>query len=149
MTNEPKITDADWVIADRALDNSHTTKDLRTDLAYAAMLGRTRWTPPVDPDLAEAQKPADDYADINDCWISTGWLLRAIKRGRELAAAEAAPGLVWKKHDGGPCPVDPSALVVVKHARSIGTTLFVGIGAFRGWDLITHYAEITPPEEVA
>jgi len=111
-----------------------------------ARLAREGWTPPkaVDPDLAEAKKMADDYEDINDCPISTPWLLKAIWRGRELERAEAKPGLDWKRHDrSAKCPVGMKHLVLIagynstilKHPASVT------------WDQVSLYAIITPPTE--
>jgi len=106
------------------------------------------WTPPVavDPDIAEA-------------WDLVGWrgwsdnhelVLSAIKRGRELERAEAKPGLVWVKHDGSAiCPVDPDSYVWIKRGNSSYAQTTTCYADAVGWHLVTHYAIITQPEDVA
>ena len=101
---------------------------------------------PVNPDLAEAEKIEREY------WVTSGIhpledaFMKAIKRGRALAA-EAKPGMVWKKWDGSEqCPVKLDDYVWSKGADG-------GVSINRAGDLdwmyVTHYAIITPPEEDA
>lgn len=112
------------------------------------------WTPPkvvdldlaVDPDLAEAAVFENRYYAGET--IET-ICLQAIKRGRALAA-EAKPGLNWKKYAGsGECPVAPSAAVICRFVNGTGLTITLTLGEakHRDWPLVTHYAIITPPAE--
>jgi hypothetical protein len=106
------------------------------------------WTPPVavDPDIAEAEKVRQFAGDCQECGIDGP--LAGIKRGRALAAAEAKPGLVWVKHDGSNhCPLDPDSYVWIKNAYWGKTIIFKASAV--GWPNVTHYAIITPPEDVA
>lgn len=104
------------------------------------------WTPPVvDPDLALATELSDEWL-CNDEPTPEQMILRAIKRGRALAAAEAKPGLVWKKHYGGKRPIaDRDTQVGVIYDDG---TLVAGDACERDWSTVTLYAEITPPEVV-
>jgi hypothetical protein len=101
---------------------------------------------PVNPDLAEAEKIRGAWEDdILEEVIDVA--LAAIKRGRALAAAEAKSGLVWVKHDGSTiCPVDRDAWVLTKN---FGYTPCFSMGKRLAWQTVTHYAIITPPEDVA
>jgi hypothetical protein len=138
MTNE----ELDQARAEKAFEQSKAG-DLFTDIAaHAARLAREGWTPPVpvDPDLAEAKRlvrlPGRDGLDE--------LALAGIKRGRALAAAEAAPGMVWVKHDGsarGPFIEDDYVWLKNKH----GT--FISYAKYVFWEFVTHYAIITQPEE--
>ena len=83
------------------------------------------WTPPepVDPDIAEAKELALDW--MEDALSFEDLALAGIKRGRELERAEAKP-------------------------KGPQTAAFqAGSAGYRDWQDITHYAEITPPEDVA
>lgn len=106
----------------------------------AARLAREGWTPPVavDPDKAEAITLAKGFGMAHYIPV-----LEAIKRGRALAA-EAKPGMVWVKHDGGPMPTDRDEQVAVIYDDG---ELIAGVSHEREWSIITHYAIITPPEE--
>ncbi len=102
------------------------------------------WTPPVagDPDLAEATILYNRHHASFEGLEET--LFTAIKRGRALAA-EAKPGMVWKKWDGSEqCPVKLDDYVWSKGADG-------GVSINRAGDLdwmyVTHYAIITPPED--
>ena len=128
------------------LDKARATEARRLgnyDIVQAATrLAREGWTPPVavDPDLAEAK-----YIRIYGPSDETAAILAAIKRGRALAAAEAKPGMVWKKWDGSSeCPVALLNLVVVKYRNS---QIVSGEARNREWPNVTHYCEITQPEE--
>ena len=138
MTNEEldraRIDEACRIISD------DKTKWL---LGEVARLAREGWTPPepVDPDLGEAET----------LWleglIERNLALAGIKRGRALAAAEAKPGMVWVKHDGSnKCPVDKKALVWLRDATGVVRERIAGK---QYWSSYTHYAVITPPEDVA
>ena len=108
------------------------------------------WTPPVavDPDLIEAR----DYAhyllgtifEIPIFQRAQDYFLQALKRGRALAAAEAKPGLVWVKHDGGKCPVSERTWVWAEpyHGSPQQACDLM-------WPHVTHYAIITRPEDAA
>lgn len=138
MTNEEldkaRISEACRIISD------DKTKWL---LGEVARLAREGWTPPapVDPDIAIAKQI--------DAPGSTRFHLAftAIKRGRALAAAEAKPGVVWLKHDGsGECPISVHQPVLITNINGFyGEGL---AGAFY-WNRVTHYAVITPPDDVA
>jgi hypothetical protein len=121
-----------------------------------------------DPDLAEAEKCTRNYALRNAVRAlsheeTVRHFLLAIKIGRELERAEAdneidqlqetvmklteaKPGMVWVKHDGSAkCPVDCDAKVLVNHKSGFPQ---VGFRAEeRQWESVTHYCEITQPEE--
>ena len=113
----------------------------------AARLAREGWTPPVavDPDLAEAEGLFNYWTEdtsIADLDIA----LAGIKRGRELERAEAKPGMVWVKHNWSEkCPVYKGAWVWIKEQR---VTLILQ-AQYVNWRTVTHYAIITPPEDVA
>ena len=79
------------------------------------------WTPPVavDPDLAEAEKLWELWGHRKGNYLA----LKAIKRGRALAAAETKPK--------GPQTA----------------ALQAGSAGYRDWHDITPYAVITPPAE--
>ena len=144
MTNE----ELDKARADHAFSEAKPGSVIKDIALNAARLARTSWTPPmaVDPDLAEAEKIEREY------WVTSGIhpledaFMKAIKRGRALAA-EAKPGMVWKKWDGSEqCPVKLDDYVWSKGADG-------GVSINRAGDLdwmyVTHYAIITPPEEDA
>jgi len=104
------------------------------------------WTPPVavDPDWAEAVKLANEYAECDDWPFLANWFLKAIKRGRALAAAEAKPGMVWVKHDGSRQSPVPGALVTVSLGHSHYQT---DVSFMIDWWMVSYYAIITQPEE--
>lgn len=113
------------------------------------------WTPPkvVDPDIDMAHAYAKQLLDFRhplNIGRAYDYFLGAIKQARGLERAEAKPGMVWVKHDGsGECPVNPDSYVWVKRwALSPVQTAILMAGAV-GWSKITHYCEITPPEDVA
>lgn len=102
------------------------------------------WAPPVavDPDLAEARKIYHDTLPTDPM----GMALAGIKRGRALAAAEAKPRLVWLKHDGSDeSPVNKNWFVAIFRRGEVDA----GRARLVDWRVITHYAVITPPEDVA
>jgi len=142
MTNEEldraRVDEAFRVIKDDA------TKNLSLEVAR---LAREGWTPPVavDPDLEEAEGLRDNWEnDILDEVIDVA--LAGIKRGRELERAEAKPGMVWVKHDGSSeCPVDRDAKVLVNYKSRFDQAGFRA--EERQWENVTHYCEITQPEE--
>ncbi len=104
------------------------------------------WTPPgaVDPDLAGGKRLSDDWFFGNYSYQTA--CLKALKRGCELAAADTKPGLVWVKYDGsGKCPVYADNYVWVKNRQRTS----MGRAGSVTWSIVTHYAEITPPEGVA
>ena len=108
------------------------------------------WTPPVevDPDLAEAETLWGIWFNAYETPLELA--IKAIKRGRALAAAEAKPGMVWVKHDGSAkSPVALGTLVAVKFVPGAKVPLKVGPAEYRDWQDITHYAIITQPEDVA
>jgi len=139
MTNE----ELDKARAEHAYEQSKAG-DLFTDIAiHAARLAREGWMPPVavDPDREEAITLAKSFGLAH--YIP---LLDAIKRGRALAA-EAKPGLVWVKHDGSAkCPVDIHQPVLITHSRGFYNEALAGTF---NWHHVTHYAVITPPDDVA
>lgn len=145
MTNE----ELDCARVEEAWRQYNIGNTFDTVVLIAARLAREGWTPPapVDPDLAEAAVFKNRFLDFES--VET-LFLRAIKRGRALAAAEAKPGMVWVKHDGSNhCPIDPDSYVWIKrHAPLFGQTAILMAGAV-GWSKITHYAVITSPEDVA
>ncbi len=114
----------------------------------AARLAREGWTPPepVDPDLAEAERLRNYWADdIIDEVIDVA--LAGIKRGRELERDVANPGMVWVKHDGkGQWPVQSHKYVCVRYASG---AFIADRAANICWPVITHYAIITQPEDAA
>ncbi len=137
MTNEEldkaRIDEACRIISD------DKTKWL---LGEVARLAREGWTPPVavDPDLAEAEAIWFEGKSSFDL------VLEGIKRGRELERAEAKPGVVWKKWDGSTTrPSDAYCYVWIKNKQ--GTFIFHARDV--AWSTVTHYAVITPPEDVA
>lgn len=140
MTNE----ELDSARAEEAQRLFLDGSDESLPILIAARLAREGWTPPVavDPDIAEAEAVWFEGKSSFDL------VLEGIKRGRELAAAEAKPGMVWVKHDGSNhCPVNPDNYVWIKRrAPFFGQTAILMAGAV-GWPKITHYAVITPPEE--
>ena len=102
------------------------------------------WTPPVevDPDLAEAETLWGIWFNAYETPLELA--IKAIKRGRALAA-EAKPGMVWVKHDGsGECPVDKKALVWLRDATGVVRERIAGK---QYWSSYTHYAIITPPQD--
>ena len=108
------------------------------------------WMPPVavDPDIAEAKKLSDYYADINDYQVPVAWFVNAIQRGRALASAEAKPGLVWKRYEGsGECPVPETSWVTIRYVEGLMVGYITGIARHREWPNVTHYAIITQPED--
>ena len=138
MTNE----ELDRARIDEAcrLVNDDKTKFL---LGEVARLAREGWTPPVpvDPDLAEAEAIWFEGKSPVDL------ALAGIKRGRALAAAEAKPGLVWVKHDKSKvCPIDIHQPVLIININGFYAEAVAG--TFQ-WHRVTHYAVITPPEDVA
>ncbi len=150
MTNE----ELDQARAEEARKQQYDigAKNMLDVLAHAARLAREGWTPPVpvDPDLAEAEEmSADLLKGLGPYWRrpAVPHFLRAIKRGRKLAAAEAKPGLVWKKYEGsGECPGDPTDAVMVQYDG--GTCSYkVMAHLIHDWQHVTHYAIITPPED--
>ena len=145
MTNE----ELDKARAEEAWSD-HYKGDGRDPTVIAARLAREGWIPPVpvDPDIAEAEKLANEYAECDDWPFLANWFLKAIKRGRALAAAEAKPGMVWVKHDGSAkSPVALGTLVAVKFVPGAKMPFKVGPAEYRDWQDITHYAIITPPED--
>lgn len=116
-------------------------------ILIAARLAREGWTPPepVDPDLAEAIKMAQDYwshgrtiKDIQDAY------LYAIKRGRTLAAAETTPGMVWVKHDRSTrSPVSADTWVLV---YDFGYQPYIVKARHVAWQSTSRYCVITIPE---
>ena len=116
-----------------------------TVVLNAARLAREGWTPPVavDPDIAEAETLWLDGLSARDL------ALAGIKRGRELAAAEAKPGMVWKEHDGSEaCPVSGKVWVVAIY-EDVEKPQFSTEPRNLSWYAVTDYAIITPPEDVA
>ena len=112
----------------------------------AARLAREGWTPPVavDPDIAEAEKVWEEWGHRGGIYLS----LMAIKRGRALATAEAKPRVVWVKYDrSAKCPTYLGAYIWIRQKHS--GVILVAQAKNVSWRDITHYAEITPPEDVA
>ena len=157
----PEISPADWACADWADPIGFGLNDERHGRAYAAMMARTGWTPPVvDPDLAEAREIVAQIYDVswperadairtglNDYDVENVCALKAIKRGRALFAAEAKPGMVWVKHDGASeSPVANHRLVMVRF-KSDPDYIGVYNAIVAKWPNITHYAVITQPAE--
>ena len=105
------------------------------------------WTPPlepVDPDLAEAEDLHEAYID-NKYSPAEKAFYHAIKRGRELERAEAKPGMVWKKWDGcNKPPMGGNTLVMVRFGFGAAVLRY---SSENMWPNVTHYAEITQPEE--
>jgi hypothetical protein len=102
------------------------------------------WTPPkvVDPDLAEAKKVVNEFAESYD-WTPESLAIRAIKRGRALAA-EAKPGMFWVKHDGSEeSPVNKNWFVAICRRGEVDA----GRARLVDWRVITHYAIIPHPAE--
>lgn len=144
MTNEEldraRIDEACRIISD------DKTKWL---LGEVARLAREGWMPPVpvDPDLIEAEKLANEYAECDDWPFLANWFLKAIKRGRALAAAEAKPRVVWVKYDrSAKCPTYLGAYIWIRQKHS--GVILVAQAKNVSWRDITHYAVITPPEDV-
>ena len=108
------------------------------------------WTPPkaVDPDLGWAELIAKEMYEVDDATFRNAAFI-GIKRGRALAATEAKPGLVWKKHDGWEeCPMDPTDAVMVRYGG--GTCAYkVMARLIHDWENVTHYIEITKPNDAA
>jgi hypothetical protein len=133
----------------RAEEAQHLWVEAKYDAGGAALiaarLAREGWTPPVavDPDLLELETLWLKYTDgkINSL---SDTVLAGIKRGRELERAEAKPGMVWVKHDGGPMPTDRDEQVAVIYDDG---ELIAGVSHEREWSIITHYTIITQPEE--
>ena len=122
------------------------------------------WTPPpepVDPDLIEVREIVARLYDVSwperansirvgdqDHNVENVSALAAIKRGRELALAEAKPEMVWVKHDGSAkSPVAGHHLIVARFKVDQYIGLYNAITA--KWSDITHYAIITQPEDAA
>ena len=144
MTNE----ELDQARAEHAWSD-HYKGDGRDPTVIAARLAREGWTPPVpvDPDIAEAKKMADDWIKGGLCFWHLA--LAAIKRGRELGRQEATPGLVWVKYDFATAqrhPARSQQLVCVEYSSG---SFAADFGANIYWPNVTHYAVITPPEDVA
>ena len=104
------------------------------------------WTPPVavDSDIAEALQIYHNslFSD------PIGMTLIGIKRGRALAAAEAKPEMVWvKRGQQDVNPFDKSTLILVKFISGDIGLRYSTVTAL--WSNVTHYAVITPPEDVA
>ncbi len=103
------------------------------------------WTPPeaVDPDLAEAKKVVNEFAESYD-WTPESLAIRAIKRGRELERAEAKPGMVWVINCGLSTPDGAPILTRDEDGNFdiMRGCKFSGFG-----EEIIHYAIITPPED--
>lgn len=95
---------------------------------------------PIDPDIAEAKEVWLSSRPCHAQYIA----LAGIKRGRALAA-EAKPGMVWVKHDGGKSPIaDWDTQVAVIYDDG---TMIAGDAHNRAWSTVTLYAIITPPTE--
>ena len=95
------------------------------------------------------------YADKNN-WRSSRFYIggqpgnskaQNDRGAKALAAAEAKPGTVWKEWDGseqGPVKLDD----YIWSKGADGGVSINGAGDL-DWMYVTHYAEITPPEEVS
>lgn len=142
MTNE----ELDRARVDEAIRNGNGI--VGSVALIAARLAREGWTPPVavDPDVAEAEK-LRDQCYMNGSDFITEFFVKAIKRGRALAA-EAKPGMVWvKRGQQDVNPFDKSTLILVKFiSGDIGLRCSTVTAM---WSNVTHYAVITPPEDVA
>ena len=154
MTNE----ELDHARAEEAwvLYNSGEMRDVS---AIAARLAREGWTPPVtvDPDLIEVREIVARLYDVSwperansirvgdqDHNVENVSALAGIKRGRELERAEAKPGMVWKEWGGAPMrPLLKTDYVWAKNKERS----FVSLASTIAWSHVTHYAEITQPEE--
>lgn len=108
----------------------------------AVELTQEGWTPPepVDPDLAEAEAIWFEGKSPVDL------VLTGIKRGRALATAEAKPGLVWVKHDGAEESPTKAKHVLGRYNNGDFSADYT---VHFYWPEVTHYAVITPPEDVA
>ena len=70
----------------------------------------------------------------------------AILYGQKRAAPEAKPGMVWVKHNwSGECPVYKGEWVWIKEQ----VIVLILQAQYVNWRTVTHYAIITPPEDVA
>lgn len=86
-------------------------------VVHAARLAREGWTPPVavDPDIAEAEKLANEYAECDDWPFLANWFLKAIKRGRELERAVMGNPIPEQIQEvKPPLVVDPDLLLARK-----------------------------------
>ena len=138
MTNE----ELDRARVDEAIRNGNGI--VGSVALIAARLAREGWTPPVavDPDIAEAEAIWFEGKSSFDL------VLEAIKRGRALAAAEAKPEMVWvKRGQQDVNPFDKSTLILVKFISGDIGLRYSTVTAL--WSNVTHYAVITPPEDVA
>lgn len=136
MTNE----ELDRARVDEAIRNGNGI--VGSVALTAARLAREGWTPPVavDPDIAEAE--AIWFEGMSPFDLA----LTGIKRGRELERVEAKPGRVWVKHDGeNYCPIAREQYVLTASPRGYKTNFAQQMF----WQHGTHYAIITPPEDVA
>jgi len=146
MTNE----ELDRARSDEAYRIWLETKGREVVGVISARLAREGWTPfkPVDPDLAEAEHLTVDYRNSKFHPITSEWFLKAIKRGRELERAEAKSGLNWvKRGQQDVNPFDKSTLLLVIFISGQIDLRYSDVTAL--WSNITHYAVITPPEDVA
>ena len=108
------------------------------------------WTPPlepVDPDRLEARTLAIYFGEERGNYTPARLALKALKRGRALAAAEAQPGMVWVKHDGSrnnPLQGHNSWILVDRVGRQLDV-----YWSGNDWIDIRYYAIITQPEDAA
>ena len=145
MTNE----ELDRARAEQAW-SEHYKNDPASPTVIAARLAREGWTPPVavDPDIAEAEKVWDEFnGPASDGETSIDLALAGIKRGRDLAAAEAKPGLVWVKHDFATAQRHPARSQQIVCVEYSSGSFAADFGANIYWPNVTHYAVITPPAE--
>lgn len=148
MTNE-ELDNAREIEAIRIYDFEQGDPKAHGLARIAARLAREGWMPPepVDPDLLELETLWLKYTDgkINSL---SDTVLAGIKRGRALAAAEAKPGMVWKKYKGcAKPPVSSKTYVCVRYCNM--DEYDAGTAEQFDWFPVTHYAVITPPEDVA
>ena len=154
----PEITDADRAIADKVLSMPGANDQLH-DLTVAAALARTGWKPEpeIDPDLIEVReivakrhknKGRTRFAEATrrGAWDNEAPVqlcLKAIKRGRELAAPQE-----WRKHNGSSkCPVDGDSWVLVSYKDGGGQRGYRA--GCRDWKGVTYYLPIPKPEDAA
>jgi hypothetical protein len=137
----------------RAKEAQHLWVEAEYDAGGAALiaarLAREGWTPPRvdDPDIAEAEKIRGALGLTK---IASPILRAGIKRGRELERQEAKPGVVWVKHDGAAYrPAFPGAWVTTRNKIGGYISYSTKIANDCDWSVVTHYAIITPPEDVA
>ncbi len=148
MTNE-ELDNAREIEAIRIYDLEQDDPKAHGLARIAARLAREGWTPPVavDPDLDLAKTLSDEWGD-DDEPTPEKMILRAIKLGRELERAEAKPGMVWvKRGQQDVNPFDKSTLILVKFFSGDIGLRYSTVAAL--WSNVTHYAVITPPEDVA